>query len=231
MQTVLKILLLLVFPLFSFCQKKLLQHNYNFFGPDGIAKLHQSHDTLYGLKCPAEEPDCIAHEHYKIISIEHTGEFDILKLEKLDTTTHVDRYPATRYSICAFRDINEKQLGALTLKSGLTRQQLDTVHINVPALKDKFSLTFFSDSYMKELSKLKKITTVQQVKEIVAAIKSKLNSAAVQQWKRTETRDALAAIVWELQTKVCIEKGYSPVGAEEAINSIVRKNHLQSSDF
>jgi hypothetical protein len=220
------ILLLLPFIGCSQGQKSLLQ-DYSFLVTDGeVTKLHQSNDTLYELKCYIDRP-CQPRPatHYKILSSNTTGEFVILKLERLDTIPlTTDPYPATRYSVLALKTTDNKELGYLPLTLGLTRRQLDTIKTDIPLLKDKFFFTFFSDTYLKELSALKKVTTKDEVMEIIEATKSDNYKTLVEKYSKTETRDMFASgLSTEILNRACIEKGYNPIGAGRIINNLMRQ--------
>ena len=226
MRKTLIILLLLPFIGCSQGQRFLLQ-DYSFLATDGeITKLHQSNDTLYELKCYIDRP-CQPRpaRHYKILSSNKSGEFVILKLERLDTISlTMDPYPATRYSVLALKTTDNKELGYLPLTLGLTRRQLDTVKPDIQLLKDKFFFTFFSDTYLKELSALKKITTKDDVMEIIEATKSANYKTVVEMYSKTETHDMYASgLTTEILNRACIEKGYNPIGAGRTINNLMRK--------
>ncbi|HEY1019103.1 MAG TPA: hypothetical protein VGE25_08905 [Sediminibacterium sp.] len=204
-----------------------LRQDYSFLVTDGeVTKLRQSNDTLYELKCYIDRP-CHPRpsSHYKILSSNNTGELIILKLEQLDTIPlTTDPYPATRYQVLALKISDEKELGYLPLTLGLTRQQLDTIKTNIPALNDKFFFTFYSDTYLKELSKLKNVTTKSEVNEIIEVANSDSFKTLIEKYSKTETRDMYASgLSAELINRACIEKGYNPIGAGRAINVLMRQ--------
>jgi len=218
--------LLLSFVVYS-QKQKVLPQDYSFPGTDsGVMKLHQSNDTLYELRCYVDRP-CYPEpkKHYKIISARKIEEFTILKLEQLDTIPlTTDPYPATRYSVLALKNIDNNQLGYLPLSLGLTRQQLDTVQTDAQSLKGKFFFTFFSDSFLKELAQLKKVTTKDEAQQIFEAFKSDKFKPLIESYSRTETRDMYGSMLSaEILNRVCIEKGYNPVGAGQTINALMRQ--------
>jgi len=226
MRKTLFILLLLPFVGCSQGQKLLLQ-DYSFLLTDGeVTKLRQSNDTLYELKCYIDRP-CQPRpkSHYKILSSNRIEEFVILKLERLDTIPlTTNPYPATRYSLLAFKTIDNKQLGYLPLALGLTRQQLDTVQTDFKLVNEKFFFTFFSDTYLKELSSLKKVMTKDEAKEIIEIAKRDDYKTLVEKYSKTETRDMYASgLSAEILNRACIEKGFSPIGAGRAINTLMRQ--------
>jgi hypothetical protein len=65
----------------------ILPEDYNFLIIDGeVNKFHQSNDTLYNLQCYISQPcQPKPSDHYKILSVQGSGKYKILKLEKLDT--------------------------------------------------------------------------------------------------------------------------------------------------
>lgn len=226
MRKTLFILLLLPFVGCSQGQKLLVQ-DYSFLGTDGeVTKLHQSNDTLYELKCYIDQP-CQPRPkaHYKILSYNRNEEFVILKLERLDTLALTPNpYPVTRYSLLALEHIDNKQLGYLPLSLGLTRQRLDTVQTDFKSLKEKFFFTFFGDTYLKELSSLKKVITKDDVQEIIEITKGDDYKMLVEKYSKTETRDMYASgLSAEILNRACIEKGFSPIGAGRAINTLMRQ--------
>ena len=156
-----KILFILLFIQLVSCSKgqKLFFEDYSFILTDGgITKLHQSNDTLYSLKCYTNKQCQPKPEsHSKILSFEKKQDYIILKQEALDTIPlTTNPYPATRYSLIAIKLIGKKQLGFTSLASGLTKQQIDTIHTDFKSLNEKFFFTFFSDTYLIEFSLLKK---------------------------------------------------------------------------
>lgn len=206
--------------------QKIISGDYSFISTDGeVRTLRQSNDTLYELKCYIDRP-CLPEpsSHYKIISATITPGFSILKLEKLDTIRlSSNPYPATRFGVLALRTGNNKELGYLPLKGGLTRQQLDTVSTDVQVLKTKFFYTFYNENYIKEFSKLKKITTKEEVMMLGDAINADNFKALIEAYKRTEAGDMYnSGISAELLTKVCLIKGYNPIGAGEAVDKLMK---------
>ncbi len=221
------LLILLLFPFIGYTQgQKVLLQNYSFLITDGeVKKLHQSNDTLYELKCYINRPCQPRPEaHYRILSSTKTEDFTILKLECLDTIAlTTNHYPETRYSTLALKGVDSNHMGYLPLVLGLTKKQLDTIKTNIHSLKDKFFFTFYSDSYLKEISRLKKVTTKSEAMEIIEASKSDKYKSLAESYSNTETRDMYAAgFSAELLNRICIEKGYSPIGAGRAIDKLMK---------
>lgn len=201
--------------------------DYNFLVSDGeIGKLHQSNDTLYELHCYIYQPCQNRPEaHYKILSSHELKNFTIFKLERLDTIPlTINSYPPTRYSIVVIKDINNKKLEYLHLISGLTKQQIDTFRNEINSLNEKFYFTYYSDSYLKELSTMKKVTTKNEVLEIVGDFKSEKYKLLAEKYYKTEIGDMYGSgFSAEILNRACIEKGFDPIGAGRIINRLMRE--------
>lgn len=208
-------------------QKKVsLFQDYNFLVSDGeISKLHQSNDTLYELHCYINQPcQTRPEKHYKILSSQELKNFIILRLERLDTIPlTINSYPPTRYSVGVIKDINNNKLGYLQLILGLTKQQIDTVQIDIRSLNNKFFFTFYSDTYLKEFSSMKKVITKNDVLEIVDALKSDQFKLLAEKYSKTEIGDMYGSgFSAEILNRACIEKGFDPIGAGRIINKLMR---------
>lgn len=216
-----------MFPLLGCSQQpQVLLQDYSFLLINGtVTKLHQSNDTLYELKCYIDRP-CQPRpaKHYKILSSDKTGDFTILKVERLDTIPLTsDPYPAARYYVLALKSNTDKQLGYLPLVYSVTKKELDTIQTNVRLLEEKFFFTYFSDSYLKELSALKKMATKDDVSQIIDAAKSDKYKPLAQSYAKTETNDIYnTGFSAELLNRVCIENGYNPIGAGEIIDKLLK---------
>lgn len=222
------ILFLFIVPLVGCSQgQQVLPQDYSFLGADGeVTKLHQSHDTLYVLKCYIDgrcQPQ--PSERYKILSSNKTEEFVILKLQKLHTVElPTDTHTAPRYERWALKIANDKELGWLPLALGLSKQQLDTTETDIRLLKKKFFFTFFGDNYLKEFSSLKKLTSKVEANEIIEFVNSGRFKTLIESYSNTDTQDVYAAgLSAELLNRACLEKGYSPIGAGRAINVLMRQ--------
>jgi hypothetical protein len=109
------------------------------------------------------------------------------------------------------------------LISGLTKQQIDIVRIDTNSLNDMFFFTSYSDSYLKELSTLKKVTTKSQVLEIMEVVKSNQFKLLAEKYCKTKTGGMYGSgFSAEILNKACIEKGYNPIGAGRIINKLMR---------
>jgi len=191
----------------------ILAEDYSFLLPDGeITKLRQSKDTLYEYKCFINQSCSFEPEtSYRIISSSKADGFTILKLEWLDTIPIKDELcPGKRFSIMVLKNIGKNLFGYPHPFHCLTRKQLDTTQINSLPLNDRTFLTYFSDSYLKELSTFKKVSTKSEVKEIMNGIVNNNFDAGQISYSA------------EQLNRACIEKGYNPVGAGLIIDSILK---------
>jgi hypothetical protein len=191
-----------------------LTEKYSFLLPDGeMTILKQSNDTLYQYDCYVGQPCPMKTQNrYKIIETHKSGNFMILKLERLDSIPLNESFcPGNRFSIMAFKKIDSMQLKYRGVPFAcLTPQQADSIQTDTLFLNKGASLTFYSDSYLRQLSKLKKISTKDAAREIIDAIENNdFNSGRVSYYA-------------EELTKACIEKGYNPVGAGVIIDSLWR---------
>ncbi len=106
----------------------------------------------------------------------------------------------------------------------MTRQKLATAQTDLSALREKFFFTLFSESYLKELSGLKNVITKAEANEIIEVMKSDRYKMIEEKYSKTDTWDMYATgLLAELLNRACIEKGYNPVGAGRAINSLLRQ--------
>jgi hypothetical protein len=209
--------------------QRILVQDYNFIGRGQLAaKLHQSHDTLYYLQCfpgLTGKQGCITkpQAHYKIISSSKIAEFQIVKLEQLDTLSLTSNpYPETRFSLLILAAINDKGIGWLPRRQGSTKSQIDTARINLKTLRNNFYFTYFSDAYLGKLMLLKKIATKQDADNIMLALKDAVGrkeiKELVEKYEKTQPIDYYGSgMTSELITRFCIEKGYSPVNAQQLL--------------
>ena len=173
---------------------------------DGIKKFKQRNDTLYEYDCYVNQPCLVKPEAYKIYQVKKIGDFTVLKIKWLGK---VDLgFSEAKYSMLVLKRIDKKQLGISGPRYNLTLKQLDSIPINILSLNKSHFSTYFSDTYLKELSTLKKISTKDQVKEITEALRDK--------------KSGLITYSAEDLTKICIERGYNPVGAGIVIDSMMK---------
>lgn len=177
-----------------------------------IKTIRQGGDTLYEYNCLVDRPcDSKLEAHYKILNTQLSEKFTILKLESLDSIPWPENFcPDKQFSIMVFKNININQLEYLQPIPCLAIKQLDTIQINTLALNEKTAFTFFSKTYLKELSGLKRISTQNEAKEALDAIKNNNFDAGRISYSAQEL------------SKACIEKGYNPMGAGIYIDSLLK---------
>lgn len=183
--------------------------NYSFIHLDNQqSKIRQSNDTLFEYY----NLDSIHHEYcYKIIDVQMIEKYTFLKLEYLESIPKNSFCPGN-YSIKALKIIDNNQLLLYNyLFDCLTKHQLDSIVIDASTLKGKSYLTYFSDTYLKELSKLKKITSIDDIREIINSI------------ERNDFNSGRIMYSAEQLNLACIKKGYNPFGAALIIDSIMMK--------
>lgn len=228
-----KRLLFLLLVTFSSCGKNTppfnLEQDYFFIQISGvISKLHLSNDTLYNYNCYSNRPCYEKPENlFKIISLWKNSDYAILKLEQLDTLQMNRTQNQHRYSILIFKNISEKELGYLSpyFKYGLTKHEIDTLKMDIKSFKEKFFFTFYSDSYYKELSKLKNITTKEEAEEIVEEGNSSKYKYLGDRYIDTKPSDMYGVgFQAEIINSACIKKGYSPINAGNIIHKLMKES-------
>jgi hypothetical protein len=210
------LIILLFFNVFGCSQSKvpsILVQDYYFLNLDGgRSKLRQSNDTLYYHYCL----DGVSHETcYKILATKIVEKYIILKLKYHDSIPENAFCPGN-YSMKAIKIISSKQLKYYDpFFECLSKYQLDTIKIDTLIFKNKPYLTYLSDSFIKELSVLKRISSIDDIKKVINAIEGNdFNSGKIMYSA-------------EQLNKACIQKGYNPVRASLIIDSIMmtqRKN-------
>lgn len=154
---------LLLVPVWGFSQNNpLLNQPYTFFVPDGeMTRYEQRGDTLYrwhGMIHYYPDYDLRVKRIFRVIKSLDSATFTILGLAPLDSiplTTNPD--PDNRYSMIALQRIDTNRIGIAGLKSRLTRDQLDSVHVDLTILPNLFYFTFFSDDDLVRFRDLKEI--------------------------------------------------------------------------
>ena len=149
----------------------------------------------------------------------------ILNLERLDTIPLTNEpYPEDRYYVMALKNLTDKQLGYLPLVYSVRKNQLDTIQVNTQTLEDKFFFTYYSTSYLKELSALKKLATKDEASRIIQAARTDKYKPLARSYAKTQTYDIYnAGFSAELLSRVCIDNGYNPIGAGIAIEKLLKQ--------
>lgn len=221
-------LFLFIIPFSAFSQQhKVLNQDYSFLTADiEVNKVRQSNDVLYFLKCYTDK-QCRDQpvRSFKIIESVRSGDFTILKLERLDSIyLSRDPSPLTKYAVHVIKISDGRQIGYLQLKTGLTRLELDSYKTDLGSLKEMFYFTYFSDTYLKELSSLKAITTKASALGIIEHFKSDNFKSLLETYKKNQVADMYGSgLTGELLSRACIENGYNPFGAGPAIELLMKR--------
>ncbi|MBX9781583.1 MAG: hypothetical protein K2X26_14655 [Chitinophagaceae bacterium] len=222
------LILFLLSPFFGYSQvPNYLEQGYNFLTMNSKnIKLYQSNDTLYSYEFYYDffnkaNPISVS----KILSIEKSNDFFLFKLELLDSA-YLNRIGTNerKYSVLAIEKVDNKTINFLPVSKNLTKQQLDTLQINSKLLKTKYSLTFYSDKYLAELSLLKKITTNEDIQAIMKFTKGKEFKDIADKYSKSELGDMYnVRFSEEILTRACINAGYNPINAGYTISNIQKK--------
>lgn len=210
-----------------------IKEPYYIIGADEMYKLVQSKDTLYVLPTVSMKKISLKKEnykdHYKIWGIQpYKDKGFILKLEKLDSIQSTDNpYPEERFNIWVYGKSNEKELPLEREYFKLTRKQMEEFPIQDSLFSNEYALTYFSESYMKELSRRKNVRTQkdadaidQEMKrneaEYVKIIENYKNSKMIQDMYNS-------GLIATLTNKACLDLGYNPIGANRILRILRSK--------
>jgi hypothetical protein len=101
----------------------------------------------------------------------------------------------------------------------------------VEKLNDQFFFTYYSDTYLNEMKKLKKITSKPEALLIVEKMKDWKYMPMVERYSKTETYDMYGAgLASELLTRACIENGFNPLGAGIEIDRLLKNSAAMKRD-
>ncbi|MCT4287655.1 hypothetical protein CMU71_16725 [Elizabethkingia anophelis] len=225
------ILLFILLPFFK--AQKFIKEPYYIIGSDEMYKLVQSNDTLYVIptvnikNIPLKKGNY--QGHYRIWGVQTNKDKGfILKLEQLDSIplTH-NPYPEERFNIWVYGKPNEKELPLEREYYGLTRKQMEEFPIQDSLFSNEFALTYFSESYMKELFKRKNVRTQEDADAIDQEIKNNESEyiKIMENYKNSKMiRDMYnSGLIATLTNKACLDLGYNPIGANRILR-ILRSN-------
>jgi hypothetical protein len=186
----------------------ILPQGYSFLMVDGrISKLVQRNDTLYQYESFVDSPfSARPISNYIILSVDSASDFIVVKIKMPEIADKGEK----GYSLMALKNINNKHLGYSQPLFNLSRHELDSIDVASLPLEDMAYLTYFSDTFLSELSALKRVTTMDAVKEIVDAI------------LHNNFKSGKISYTAEELNMACIEKGYNPVGAGKIIDSLLK---------
>jgi hypothetical protein len=210
----------------SSINSQIFKEPYYFVGSDEMHVYKQSHDTLYiSTTFSLGSFNTKKYKnHYKIWEvIENPSDFIVIKLETLDSIPlTTDPYPKDRFRISVYKKKNKQEITLLMDISHLTKEQMVNYNIDFTQLKNDFGMSLYSLSYMKELLKLKKVTTKKDANKINKELNnSKYLTFAENYIKQNKLSDPYTSILTaNLINTACLNLGYTPIGASFSMNII-----------
>ncbi|HFK5555373.1 TPA: hypothetical protein ACGZ9Q_003453 [Elizabethkingia anophelis] len=226
------ILFLLAFIPF-FKSQNFIKEPYYIIGADEMYKLVQSNDTLYVLPTVSMKKIYPKKEnykdHYRIWGVQsYKDKGFVLKLEKLDSIQLTNNpYPEERFNIWVYGKPSGKELPLEREYPQLTRKQMEEFPIQDSLFSNEYALTYFSESYMKELSKRKNVRTQKDADAIDQEMKRNESEyiKIIENYKNSKMiRDMYnSGLIATLTNKACLDLGYNPIGANRILN-ILRSN-------
>ncbi|WP_407482020.1 hypothetical protein [Elizabethkingia meningoseptica] len=210
-----------------------IKEPYYIIGPDEMYKLVQSNDTLYVLptvsmkKIPLKKENY--QDHYKIWKVQsYKDKGLILKLEKLDSlSSSINPYPDERFNVWVYGKASDKELPLEREYSQLTRKQMEEFPIQDSLFSNEYALAYFSESYMKELSKRKNVRTQKDADAIDQEMKKNQSEyiKIIENYKNSKMIQDMynSGFIATLTNKACLDLGYNPIGANRILR-ILRSN-------
>ncbi|HAY3538662.1 hypothetical protein HZP95_00880 [Elizabethkingia anophelis] len=227
-------LIILLFILLPFLKaQNFIKEPYYIIGPDEMYKLVQSNDTLYVM--PTFNMKNLSlkkgnyQDHYKIWGVQsYKDKGFVLKLEKLDSIQLTDNpYPEERFNIWVYGKPGEKELPLEREYPQLTRKQMEEFPIQDSLFSNEYALTYFSESYMKELSKRKNVRTQKDADAIDQEMERNKSEyiKIIENYKSSKMiRDMYnSGLIATLTNKACLDLGYNPIGANRILRILRSK--------
>ncbi|WP_337084832.1 hypothetical protein [Elizabethkingia anophelis] len=228
------LILLLSFILLSIIRgQSFIKEPYYIIGPDEMYKLVQSNDTLYVM--PTFNMKNLSlkkgnyQNHYKIWGVQsYKDKGFVLKLEKLDSIQLTDNpYPEERFNIWVYGKPSGKELPLEREYPQLTRKQMEEFPIQDSLFSNEYALTYFSENYMKELSKRKNVRTQKDADAIDQEMKRNEPEykKIIENYKNSKMIQDMynSGLIATLTNKACLDLGYNPIGANRILR-ILRSN-------
>ena len=226
-------LFFLFFVLSFMKSQSFIKEPYYIIGPDEMYKLVQSNDTLYVMPTFNMRNLSLKKEnyqdHYKIWGIQsYKDKGFILKLEQLDSIQLTDNpYPEERFNIWVYGKTNKKELHLMREYSKLTRKQMEGFPIQDSLFSNEYTLNYFSESYMKELSKRKNVRTQKDADAIDQEMKRNKSEYVkiIENYKNSKTMQDMynSGLIATLTNKACLDLGYNPIGANRILRILRSK--------
>ncbi len=204
--------------------QQVLKKDYFFFTEEGFHQLKQSNDTLYTYRCSKDFSYKDENSRFKIMSVKKLGNHSILKLERLGLKPQNQILsPDDRYPVLALKDVNEKTLSYIIEAQPYTKNEIDTLQIKQTELDEKFGFTYYSKPYLTELGKRRQITVRKEIENIIKLMNKPEYQAIINTYRSSKVIDMYASgLTSELWHRAVIESGYSPIGAREKFNQLMR---------
>ncbi len=220
--------------MFSFMKSQsFIKEPYYIIGPDEMYKLVQSNDTLYVMPTFNIKNLSLKKEnyqnHYKIWGVQlYKDKGFVLKLEKLDSIQLTDNpYPEERFNIWVYGIANEKELPLEREYPQLSRKQMEEFPIQDSLFSNEYALTYFSESYMKELSKRKNVRTQKDANAIDQEMKRNESEyiKIIENYKNSKMIQDMynSGLIATLTNKACLDLGYNPIGANRILRILRSK--------
>lgn len=227
-------LIILLFILLPFLKaQNFIKEPYYIIGPDEMYKLVQSNDTLYVM--PTFNMKNLSlkkgnyQDHYKIWGVQsYKDKGFVLKLEKLDSIQLTDNpYPEERFKIWVYGKPSGKELPLEREYPQLTRKQMEEFPIQDSLFSNEYALTYFSENYMKELSKRKNVRTQKDADAIDQEMERNKSEyiKIIENYKSSKMiRDMYnSGLIATLTNKACLDLGYNPIGANRILRILRSK--------
>ncbi len=220
------ILLFLLFAIYSNINSQIFKEPYYFVGPDEMHVYKKSNDTLYTSTTFSLKPDNNKkyRNHFKIWEVgKDPSDIVTMKLESLDSIPlTTEPYPEDRFRIFVYKKNSGKELTMINDISHLTKQQMAAFNTDTIQVKNNIGMKLYSFTYMKELLKLKKVTTKNDVDKINEELNDPKYLTIIEEYKKeNKLPDPYASILTaNLINTACLNIGYSPIGANFSMNII-----------
>jgi len=224
-----KVILFFIANLVCFANaQRLINEPFYSMGSDDMEYFYQSNDTLYVYKCNSvisKKPTSRPSNHYKILDIiEKPKNYFVVKIEKLDSLIMTKNpYPENRFSIHIFKKNGSKELTDERAIIQLTKNEIDNYPIQDSLFNNNFGSTYFSQTYMQEVSKLKKIESEEDAKKIITEMDSKETQKIIKNYENSNMSLYSSNFMETLISKFCVKLGYSPFKATVILGVLVSK--------
>lgn len=216
-------------------QKIFIKEPYYTIGSDEMSYYYQSKDTLYVYNCDqviTGKPKSKYVSHYKIWDvIEKSPNYLAVKLETLDSLIMSENpYPENRFSINIFKRINTNELSLERRIWSLRNNEMKDYPIVDSLFVNDFGSVFFSQSYVERFSKLKEISTKDDVGVLLKEMDSKENKQKIKTYENSNMSLFISGFMETLISKACIKLGYNPINATIILGKLVSEYPLEKKE-